>query len=168
MRHMRPARERRHDKVKPWVQNYKPTHRDQESVSFAPPGWGPDEIFVCVRSRRDPSVSYTVRAYRCFDWGIYRAELCNCPNGSVLKGRGNCYHLQLAQRILEARPSMALERARELVEGAKLAGISREAFFRELETLRLLYNDQYSAVVQFERQLATDYGIVRDTEEETP
>lgn len=161
---MRPAPWRRHEKVKPWVQTYKPTHRDQESVSFSPPGWGPDEIFVTIRSRRDPSVCYTVRCYRCFDWNIYKPELCNCPNGSVLKTRGTCYHLQLASRILQARPKMALERARELVEGAKLAGIGREEFFKELETLRLLHNDQYTAVVQYERKLANDYGIVREEE----
>lgn len=166
MKHMRPARERRLEKVKPWVQSYKPTHRDQESVSFAPPGWGPDEVFVCVRSRRDPGVSYTVTCYRSFDWLVYQPELCTCPNGSVLKTRGTCYHKQLAQRILNARPKMALERARELAQGAKMAGISREEFFKELETLRLVHNDQYSAVVAYERQLANDYGIVRFEEEE--
>ena len=162
MRYMRPSRYLRPEKVKPWVQTYKPTHKDQESVSFAPPGWGPDEVFICVKSRNKPGTSYTVRAYRCFDWGIYRAELCSCPNGSVLKTKGTCYHLQLAQRILEARPAMALERARELVEGAKLAGMTREQFFRELETQRLLHNDQYSAVLAFERMLATDHGIIKE------
>lgn len=164
MKYMRPSRYLRPEKVKPWVQTYKPTHRDQESVSFAPPGWGPDEIFVTVRSRNTPGTSYTVTCYRCFDWGIYRPELCTCPNGFVLKTKGTCYHRQLAQRILNARPKMALERARELAQGAKLAGISREEFFKELETLRLLHNDQYSAVVAYERQLEVDYGIVREKE----
>ena len=135
------------------------THRDQEGAVI-----NAEEAVIIVRSRRDPSQRYTVRAIRSLDTGVLEPYGCSCPNGKHRR-RARCYHLQVASELLETRGKMATQRAVELVEGAKLAGWSRDEYLTELERQRHLHSgDRYAAVLGVERLLRDRYGIIREDE----
>ena len=133
------------------------THRDQESVIITS-----DEGVMMIRSKRDPSKTYTVQAIRSLDTGVLEPYGCTCPNGTHRR-RPTCYHLRIAEQLLAERGRMATERAVELVQGAKLAGWSKEEYLAELERQRHLHSgDRYAAVLGVERLRRDRYGIVRE------
>ena len=132
------------------------SHKAQQGVSLA---WGVARVPV-ESSNRD--VVYTVKCARSLDNGTWVAHSCTCPNGEAKRSKVNCYHLELALEILESRRALALERARELVEGAKLAGWTQARYMGELERLRITScGDAYAATLALESLLASR-GIVRD------
>lgn len=49
-----------------------------------------------VRSRRDPSVTYTVKLFEQF-------TSCTCTHGLNNQGRAHCYHVADAERYREAK-----------------------------------------------------------------
>ena len=85
---------------------------------------------------------------------------CTCPNGRA--GRRNCYHLQMASRIMRTRRLMAMDLIAEIAEGAKLAGWDKPTFCQHLRHQQHLHSGcLYQAALAVERVLLHDHGIQR-------
>lgn len=137
------------------IGDWQPTHEDQARVIVTQHHW-----LIPVQSLRDATKVYTVKTHIDLDTGIHVPAHCTCPNGRA--GRRNCYHLEMASRIMRTRRLMAMDLIAEIAEGAKLAGWTKAIFCQHLRHQQHLHSGcLYQAALAVERVLLHDHGIQR-------
>ena len=118
------------------------------------------EAHIICQSESDPSKRYVVRLTRSLDdmvsWG---QASCQCADWKFR--RRDCKHIRSALTLMKRRQQDAIERARQLAQGARVAGWSRARFFGALNAQARLNNDMWSAVRAIELDLQSE-GVVED------